>query len=160
MADETITFEAFLSQMTGAEINIKNYIDLVKDSTIRQIIKTFANVDDEEINMAINEQLPAILAEYKNKSIFEIAEVDDDTKAMITQSVNAIANMLDEALDVELVLDGTGNIVSTKVGIVFDASKPATAEFITWLKEVAELEEFPAISINLEVAMKIVEIPA
>ena len=160
MGDENITFEAFLSQMTGTEINIKNYIDLVKDSTIRQLIKTLANVEDEEINMAINEQLPAILAEYKNKSIYEIAEVDDNTKAMITESVNAIANMLDEALDVELVLDGSGNIVSTNVGIVFDGSKTATAGFITWLQGVAGIEEFPEFTINLDVKMSVANIPA
>ena len=160
MGDENVTFEAFLSQMTGTEINIKNYIDLVKDSTIRQLIKTLANVEDEEINMAINEQLPALLTEYKNKSIYEIAEVDDNTKAMITESVNAIANMLDEALDVELVLDGSGNIVSTNVGIVFDGSKPATAGFITWLQGVAGIEEFPEFTINLDVTMSVANIPA
>ncbi len=157
---ETVTFEEFLSEKTGTEINIKNYIDLVKDSTIRQLIKTLANVGDEEINMVINQQLPALLAEYKNKSIYEIAEVDDNTKAMITQSVNAIANMLDEALDVELVLDGSGNIVSTNVGIVFDGSKPATAGFITWLQGVAGIEEFPEFTINLDVTMSVANIPA
>ena len=160
MGDENVTFEAFLSQMTGTEINIKNYIDLVKDSTIRQLIKTLANVEDEEIDMVINQQLPALLTEYKNKSIYEIAEVDDNTKAMITESVNAIANMLDEALDVELVLDGSGNIVSTNVGIVFDGSKPATAGFITWLQGVAGIEEFPEFTINLDVTMSVANIPA
>ena len=159
MGDENVTFEAFLSQMTGAEIDVSAIIDAYKDKTVKELIKELGGVTDEEINNGIT-YITGLLAEYKNKSIYEIAEVDDNTKAMITESVNAIANMLDEALDVELVLDGSGNIVSTNVGIVFDGSKTATAGFITWLQGVAGIEEFPEFTINLDVTMSVANIPA
>ena len=160
MPDENVTFEELLSQMTGTtDIDVSAIIDSYKDKTVKELIKELGDVTDEEINNGIT-YITGLLAEYKNKSIYEIAEVDDNTKAMITESVNAIANMLDEALDVELVLDGSGNIVSTNVGIVFDGSKPATAEFITWLQGVAGIEEFPEFTINLDVTMSVANIPA
>lgn len=159
MGDENVTFEALLSQMTETEIDVSAIIDAYKDKTVKELIKELGGVTDEEINNGIT-YITGLLTEYKNKSIYEIAEVDDNTKAMITESVNAIANMLDEALDVELVLDGSGNIVSTNVGIVFDGSKTATAGFITWLQGVAGIEEFPEFTINLDVTMSVANIPA
>lgn len=156
---ETVTFEAFLSQMIGAEIDVSAIIDAYKDKTVKELIKEFSGLTDDEINNGIT-YLIGLLAQYKEMSIYDIAEVDEEIKAMITEAVNVIANMLDEALDVELVLDGSGNIVSTNVGIVFDTSKPATAGFVEWIKGVAEIEEFPELVINLEVGMSVANIPA
>ena len=158
---ETVTFEELLSQMIGAEteIDVSAIIDAYKDKTVKELVKELGGLTDDEINNGIT-YLIGLLTQYKEMSIYDIAEVDEEIKAMITEAVNVIANMLDEALDVELVLDGSGNIVSTNVGIVFDGSKPATAGFVEWIKGVAEIEEFPELFINLEVGMSVANIPA
>lgn len=136
--DDQITLEQFLSAQFGMEINIREYVDLLKENTLRQILIALAKVTDEDINTFIA-QLDVYLEQLKDYSIIDLmlpVGANPEVKEMIKEVVDVSADFIDEMIDAEIVMDKNGSIISGTCSIAFDAQKPKAQAFYEKLESI------------------------
>lgn len=128
-ADDQITLEGFLSEQLQTDVNIKGYIDLLKDNTIRQIVTTLADVSEQDIEAFIS-QLTLILEEAKEYSILDMFVVNEQAKEIVAQVINVTADYIDEMLDVKMVMAANGSIKQAECTMNIDFKTEKAQAFI------------------------------
>ncbi|MBQ3596367.1 MAG: hypothetical protein II988_00960 [Clostridia bacterium] len=134
--DDTMTLNAFIQMVTESEtpIDIKAMIEEYKTLTVKTILKGVLGVEDADIDQGILD-IAAALNTYKDVTIYQLLEVDEQTKTLIGTIVAKVAPALDEIILSKINTDAKGNLISAEFGLVYDYDNLATKSLINWLAE-------------------------